>query len=233
MVDCCRLTCGIRVDQPTIEFAKKLVEEARAETGSRPQAQRATTTEICMEHRTPEYGDELTFALAELISLGNAQLKIPTARITQKNLLQARHYFSKALHYLHNDPSTAPKQVARVCQKLLEAALGLSQISRAPEERKEHADQAKKYGETALENVVKSGDECMAAQVEFLLACVTAWKVYLLLKSHGSEQGGNVDTESVQTLLLKRKEKLQEYPQLDAAWYEEQARTYTRYLTGV
>jgi hypothetical protein len=175
---------------------------------------------------------KLTCSPAELISLGNAQLKIPPSRITQKNLLRACHYFSKALYYLRNNPTTTPKQVARVCQKLLEATLGLSQIARATEERIEHADQAQKYGEIALENVVKCGDECMAAQVEFFLACVTAWKVYLHVRDDVSGSDSSADSESAQMLLVNRMEKLKEYPALDVGWYKEQVRTYIRYLTG-
>lgn len=177
-------------------------------------------------------GFELIMLLAELINLGNAELKTPAARITQKNLLQARHYFSKALHHLEADPSTSPKQVARVCQKLLEASLGLSQIVRVPEERKEHAEKAQKYGETALENVVKCKDECMAAQVEFLLACVTAWKVYLQTKDVAINPDRSVEVDNTQLLLMRRMEALRGYPKLDMSWYEGQVRTYVGYMAG-
>jgi hypothetical protein len=108
----------------------------------------------------------------------------------------------------------------------------LSQIARAPEERKEHANQAQKYGEIALENVVNCGDECMAAQLEFFLACVTVWKVYLHIKQHESESDSSADCESAQLLLYNRMEKLKDYPKLDTSWYEGQVRTYVGYLTG-
>ncbi|KAL6706652.1 hypothetical protein ACN47E_005194 [Coniothyrium glycines] len=217
-VDVRKCVDNLRLKQhhPTVELAKKLVEEARADGDQRPRTlSRATTAEI-----------------SELISLGNAQLKVPSSRVTKQNLLQARHYFSKALHDLQHIPTTSPKQVARVCQKLLEATLGLSQITRASEERREHAEQAQKYGEIALENVTKCGDECMATQVEFLLACVIAWKMYLLDKNKGAQLDNGADTVAVQLMLLRRLEKLKEYPRLDAGWYEGQVRIYTGYLTG-
>jgi hypothetical protein len=167
-----------------------------------------------------------------LISLGNAQLKVPPSRITKKNLIDACQYFAKSLYYLRNNPTTTPKQVARVCQKLLEATLGLSQKARTTEKRMEYANQAQKYGEVALENVVNCGDECMAAQVEFFLACVTAWKVYLNIREHAAASDDSPDSERAQLLLFNRMEKLKEYPTLDAGWYERQVRTYVGYLTG-
>jgi hypothetical protein len=167
-----------------------------------------------------------------LISLGNAQLKVPPSRITKKNLIDACHYFSQALNYLRNNPTTTRKQVARVCQKLLEATLGLSQIARTTEERMKHANQAQKYGEVALENVVNCGDQCMAAQVQFFLACVTAWKVYLNIKEHAAGSDNTPDSERAQLLLFNRMEKLKDYPTLDVGWYERQVRTYVGYLTG-
>lgn len=169
---------------------------------------------------------------AELINSGNAQLKTPPNRITKNNLLKARHYFSQALHYLQQDNTTTPKQVARVCQKLLETELGLSQVIRAHEERIEHAAQAQKYGEVALENVMKAGDGCMAAQVEFLLACTTVWKVYLRVRSSQPEHGESPEAESAQLLLFQRLERLREYPRLPMDYYEEQVRTYAGYLTS-
>lgn len=169
---------------------------------------------------------------AELINLGNAELKTPASRITKKNLLEARNHFIKALQYLQNDPATSPKQVARVCQKLLEATLGLSQIVRLAEERMQYAEQARRYGEIALENVIKSEDQCMAAQVEFLLACITAWKVYLQMRDVQREPSASFDTDSAQLLLSQRMEQLRGYSKLDMTWYEGQVRTYAGYLTG-
>jgi hypothetical protein len=137
------------------------------------------------------------------------------------------------LHYLQQDPATSPKQVARVCQKLLETELGLSQVSRAHEERVEYACQAQKYGEVALENVMKSGDDCMAAQVEFLLACTTVWKVYLQIKAGGSGTKERDEVEIAQLLLLQKMERLRAYPKLEMEYYEGQVRTYAGYLAGI
>jgi hypothetical protein len=97
----------------------------------------------------------------ELIALGNSNLKTPSSRLTTAHLLRARSYFSKALLFMRKDPSTPPKDVSRVCQKLMESSLLLSQITRSLSERKEHAEQAQRYGEAALENVTTCGDTCM------------------------------------------------------------------------
>ncbi|KAH3962123.1 hypothetical protein HBI25_217790 [Parastagonospora nodorum] len=165
--------------------------------------------------------------IVELIALGNSNLKTPSSLLSTAHLLRARHYFSKALHFLRNDPSTSNKQVSRVCQKLMETMLLLSQISRPVAERKEHADQAQGYGEVALENVMKCGDECMVAQVEFMLACVTAWKVYLRMK--GGEEGAG-GREGVRVLMESRLGGLRAFPKLQMEHYEGQAKTYLGYL---
>lgn len=109
----------------------------------------------------------------------------------------------------------------------METMLLLSQISRPLAERKEHADQAQGYGEVALENVMKCGDECMVAQVEFMLACVTAWKVYLRMK--GGEEGAG-GREGVRVLMESRLAGLRAFPKLQMEYYEGQARTYLGYL---
>jgi hypothetical protein len=114
-----------------------------------------------------------------------------------------------------------------VCQKLLETFLLLSQLSRQLPERKQHADKAQEFGEAALENVVLCGDACMGAQVEFMLACVVAWKVYLGMK--GGEDGG-AEREGVRVLMGRRVDVLRAYGNLDVGWYEEQVRVYLRYL---
>jgi hypothetical protein len=165
--------------------------------------------------------------VVELIALGNANLKIPSSQLKTAHLLHARSYFSKALLFMRKDPSTPPKDVSRVCQKLMESSLLLSQISRPLPERKEHAEQAQRYGEAALENVTTCGDTCMVAQVEFMLACVTAWKVYLRMK--GGEEGA-AGQEGVRVLMETRLENLKAFPRLQIDWYESQARTYLGYL---
>lgn len=171
-----------------------------------------------------------TSEIAELINMGNSNLKVPADRITVNNLKQARHYFSKALHYLQSQ-SSSPKQVSRLCQKLMETSLGLSMRARDGAERKEHADQARKYGETALDNVLRCEDECMAAQVQFMLACVSAWKVYLQARTSGMEPRNHPEREGIEVLIAQRLEELEKFQNLDMEAYEEQGRKYMGYLT--
>jgi hypothetical protein len=109
----------------------------------------------------------------------------------------------------------------------METLLLLSQMARPLPERKDHAEQAQGYGEAALENVVQCADYCMIAQVEFMLACVTAWKVYLRMKSGEDEAAGR---EGVRVLMEKRLDSLKAFPKVQIGWYEEQARTYLGYL---
>jgi hypothetical protein len=115
-------------------------------------------------------------------------------------------------------------------QKLLETALGLSQTSQDLRERKTYADQAQQHGECALENVLRSGDECMTVQVDFLLAVVKAWKMYLQYKQEGLRVGDGITKADVQALLQVSLDKIKTYLQLDFCRYEAQVRTYLGYL---
>ena len=101
---------------------------------------------------------------------GSAQLR-PAARTTN-DLLQARDHFEIALKYLQNDPSTTFKQVAKVCQKLTDTSLDLSRLAQTDAERRQHADQARRYGEVALDNVLNAQNDVMIAHAEFSLAIV-------------------------------------------------------------
>ena len=95
----------------------------------------------------------------------------------------------------------------------------------------EQADEAQKYGEMALENIHKCRDSCMAAQMEFSLAIVAAWKVYLRSKSSSSaDYGGTAAREQVGMILLAKLEQIRKYRMLDVSRYEEQMRAYLRYL---
>jgi hypothetical protein len=67
----------------------------------------------------------------------------------------------------------------------------------------------------------------MGAQVEFMLACVVAWKVYLGMKSGEDRETGR---EGVRVLMGRRVEVLRAYGNLDVGGYEEQARVYLGYL---
>jgi hypothetical protein len=171
------------------------------------------------------YPNETNLRSAELIELGNAQLKISSDRRTKKNLENALEYFSKAILYLKNDPKASPKQVSRICQKLMETQIGLSMITPNPTRRKEHARNARENGEVALENVRKCRDECMVAQMEFSLACVTAWEVHL--QPDGQDRQVK---ENVQVLLEIRLNRLRRFKELEIGFYEEQMKTYLNYL---
>jgi hypothetical protein len=207
----------VRADEPTPDFVIKLKFQTLSLENQRSASQmsQATSSEI-----------------AEMISLGNARLKISPDRITVENLKEARHYFSKALHYLKNqsNPPPSPKQVSRVCQKLMETSLGLSMRTHGTE-RKEHADQAHKYGEAALDNVLRSQDECMTAQVQFLLTCVTIWRMYSQARVSGNDPRSHPGIERVEVLMTERLDDLRRFTNLDMEVYEAQARKYLGYLT--
>lgn len=101
-------------------------------------------------------------------------LKLPPDCIARDDLVKAHQNFSKALEYLKNDQSTSPKQVSRLCQKLMETSIRRSMIARNIDERKRHADQSSEYAEKALDNARKCEDDCMVSQAEFMIACVGA-----------------------------------------------------------
>ncbi|KAJ4295580.1 hypothetical protein N0V90_007593 [Kalmusia sp. IMI 367209] len=170
--------------------------------------------------------------IAELVKTGNANLKIPYARRTQTNLLNARHCFHKALHYLQNDPASSPKEVARVCQKLLETDLGLSM--KAPSsnhhERRQHADQALEYGQAALDNCVRINNQTMVVQVQFMLAALGIWRVYIQAKASGAEPRFCLGREDALTQMHHVLNALKSIPNMDHAGYEEEARYYAKWL---
>ncbi|KAF2501496.1 FabD/lysophospholipase-like protein [Lophium mytilinum] len=200
---------------PTAEFIRELKQKTLVGESQRPSQalSRATTSEI-----------------AELINLGNSNLKVSPDRITIDHLKQARHYFSKALHYLENNPASSPKQVSRVCQRLMETSIGLSMKVRDAAERKRHANQAHEYGKAALDNVLRCQDICMIAQVQFLLACVSVWKVYLEARTSGVEPKSHPERDNVEVLVVERLEELRRFQNLDMEAYEAQARKYLSYL---
>ena len=107
-----------------------------------------------------------------------------------------------------------------------------SQVAREAAKRKEYADQAQGYGEVALENVARCNDECMAAQMEFLLACVIAWKTYLRIRTSNDDASVGLAIDNARVLMDKRLESLRQFPKLNMERYEEQARTYLGYLAS-
>jgi hypothetical protein len=215
-------------DRPTPTFALQFpIPDAEKSPIPGKSMETATPSEIGKLHNHSTLRKDMLTFQAELISLGTTALRTPPTQLTTAHLLLARHYFSKALFFLRLDQSTPPKRVSRVCQKLLETCLLLSQLARQLPERKTHADKAQEFGEAALENVVMCGDRCMVAQVEFKLACVTAWKVYLGMKSGGNEEAGR---NGVRLLMERRVEGLRGFGNVEIGWYEEQARVYLGYL---
>lgn len=172
----------------------------------------------------------LTHRSAELISQGNTYLKLPPDRITRHDLIKAHENFSKALTYLKTDPSTPPKQVSRLCQKLMETSIRLSMTARESAERKQHADQSREYAEKASYNARKCEDDCMVAQTEFMLAYVGAWKVYVAARMNGVEPSSHPEREAAEVLLEQRLEGLRQFTHLDMEVYEVQARKYLGYL---
>jgi len=171
--------------------------------------------------------------LAEIIRTGNESLKIPYARRTRNDLLNAGHYFDQALKSLQGNPSvSSPKDVARVCQKLLETELALSMKmpSGNHHERRQHADRALEYGEAALDNAVKINNQIMVVQIQFLLAALNIWRVNIQAKASGIEPrlapGRDFALAKIQTILRE----IHTIESLDYAGYEEQARYYEKWL---
>ena len=157
-------------------------------------------------------------------------LKLPPDCIARDDLVKAHQNFSKALEYLKNDPSTSPKQVSRLCQKLMETSIRRSMIARNIDERKRHADQSSEYAEKALDNARKCEDDCMVSQAEFMIACVGAWRVYVAARMSRVEPSGHPKREGAEVLLEQRLEELRRFPHLDMDAYEAQARKYLGYL---
>jgi hypothetical protein len=113
----------------------------------------------------------------------------------------------------------------------METSIRLSMTARENAERKEHADQAREYGEKAVENAQRGEDDCMVAQAEFMLACVAAWKVYVAARMSAVEPSRHANREGAEVLLKQRLDELRRFPHLDMEAYEAQASKYLGYLT--
>jgi hypothetical protein len=157
-------------------------------------------------------------------------LKLPPDRIGRDDLVKAHQNFSKALDYLKNNPSTTPKEVSRLCQKLMETSIRRSMNVRDIDERKRHADQSHEYAEKALDNARKCEDDCMVSQAEFMLACVGAWRVHVAARMSKVRPSGHSKREGAEILVVQRLEELRRFPHLDMDAYEAQARKYLGYL---
>jgi hypothetical protein len=107
----------------------------------------------------------------------------------------------------------------------METLLVLSRATHDAGERGEYAERAREFGEVALRNVEGGGDECMVAQVRFLLACAEAWGVCV--------RGNEGSVERTGEVLGERLEELRSFSELDFKRYEEQAERHWRYLGRV
>jgi hypothetical protein len=107
----------------------------------------------------------------------------------------------------------------------METLLVLSRATRDAGERGEYAERAREFGEVALRNIEGGGDECMVAQVRFLLACAEAWGVCV--------RGNEGSVERTEEMLGERLEELRSFSELNFRRYEEQAERYWGYLGRV
>jgi hypothetical protein len=165
--------------------------------------------------------------IAELMNLGTQKIRIPRDRMTYKDACQARDYFLRALQHLRHDPQTSLKQVARTCHRLAESLFRMSILARKPEKQVAHAREAEEYGETSIINLKDCGDECMVAQVEFLLVCITAWRVYLRSRDDGFDEAVYHD---VQARMENSLNKLRRYEELKVEAFERQRDFYLGYF---
>lgn len=165
-----------------------------------------------------------------MIKSGNALLKKAPKRITLRDIQRALHYFSKALHYLRNNGTATSKQIARLCQKLLEASLMLSMATKDPSEQMAVCEQARNYGKAALDNVINCGDDCMAAQADFLLACADTWKVVLQVRQDDGNPRNWQQRRNAEVVMHEKLDVLRRFPQLNMDWYEAQAVKYLEHL---
>jgi hypothetical protein len=109
----------------------------------------------------------------------------------------------------------------------------LSIAARDPREQKTACDQARNYGEAALDNVLSSGDACMVAQVEFLIACVSTWKMFLQSRMSGTDIRSHPRRTAMENEMEERLGGLRRFPNLDMEGYEAQAAKYLGYLDRI
>ena len=147
--------------------------------------------------------------------------------MTYTDACQARDYFWRALQHLSDDSHASLKQVARICHKLAETLLRMSVLARTAEKQMSHAKEAEQHGGTSIANLKDSGDECMVAQVEFLLVCITAWTMYLRSKNDGLDEAVYHDMEARMENSLHR---LRQFEQLGMNAFAKQRDYYLAYL---
>lgn len=143
-------------------------------------------------------------------------------------MTEAIEQYTHALQGAKRTPETTAKERARIYQKLTQTSMNCSILAPKPKKQSAHAQAAQEYGRASLQAAKESGDECMAAQVEFLLACVAAWVAHL--QRSGDKSGDEI--AKVEGDMQNKLEKLKRYPELKMKVYEEQMRVYLGYLLG-
>jgi hypothetical protein len=156
---------------------------------------------------------------------------MPSDCVKRRDLINAHQNFSQALEYLQYDPFTPPKQVSRLCQKLMETSIRLSMVSHEIAEKRQYADKARDYAESSLSNAQRSGDECIIAQAEFMMACVQVLRVYVATKENRLDSSTlYARREVAEVQLEQRLMGLRRFAHLDMEVYEGQANQYMAYI---
>jgi hypothetical protein len=141
-------------------------------------------------------------------------------------MTEAIEQYTQALQRAKRSPETSPKERARIYQKLTQASMKSSILAPKPKKQTAHAKAAYEYAQAALQAAKDSGDDCMAAQVEFLLACVALWMLRLQSEGERAEEAVSKGKDELQICL----ERLKRYPEVRTRVYEEQMRVYLGYF---
>lgn len=141
-------------------------------------------------------------------------------------MTEAIEQYTQALQRARRIPETSPKERARIYQKLTQASMKSSILAPKPKKQTAHAKAAQEYAQEALRAAKDSGDDCMAAQVEFLLACVALWLLRLQSEGERSEEAVSKAKDELNICL----ERLKRYPEVKIRVYEEQMRVYLGYF---
>lgn len=106
----------------------------------------------------------------------------------------------------------------------------MSMAVKEPGEQMAACEQARNYGKAALDNVLKCGDDCMAAQADFLLGCAETWKVILQIRADSGNPRNWQRKKDAEVLITEKLSALRVFPQLNVDWYEAQAVKYIEHL---
>lgn len=142
-------------------------------------------------------------------------------------MTEAIEQYNHAMQRARRSPETSPKERARIYQKLTQASINSSILAPKPKKQTAHAKAAQEFGQAALRAANESGDSCMAAQVEFLLACVGVWTVHVQREGDKAEDAETRARDELQICM----DRLKRYPELKMRVYEEQLKIYLGYLS--